>query len=182
MSTAPMSQDPTQPSPPPVSQGPRGSQRYGSPLFRRFITENRTLGILRHGPFGRYALGESISMTGTWMQAMAQSWVMTSLTTQALWLGMVTFVSSVPMLALTMFGGMMADRHDKRIILIATQVVQIILAAGVGWLVMTGHIHIWQILCAGFSARDFVVVRDARQCCAGAGTGGKRGHPLRHRH
>ncbi len=130
MNTAPMSEEASQPIPTPFSRG--------------------TLGILRHGPFGRYALGESISMTGTWMQAMAQSWVMTSLTTQAFWLVMVTFVSSMPMLALTMFGGMMADRHDKRKILIATQVVQIILAAGVGWLVMTGRIQIWHILCAGF--------------------------------
>jgi MFS family permease len=107
-------------------------------------------GILRRGPFARYAAGETISMTGTWMQAMAQSWVMTSLTQQALWLGMVTFVSSVPMLALTMLGGTMADRHDKRKILIATQIVQIILAAAVGWLVMKGRIHIWEILAAAF--------------------------------
>ena len=110
----------------------------------------RTLGLLRHGPFGRYAIGETISMTGTWMQAMAQSWVLTSLTTQAFWLGMVTFVSSVPMLALTMLGGTFADRYDKRKILIVTQVVQIILAAAVGWLVMTGRVQIWHILCAAF--------------------------------
>jgi MFS family permease len=54
------------------------------------------------------------------------------------------------MLCLTMLGGTMADRHDKRKIVIATQVVQIILAAAVGWLVMTGRIHIWQIVCAAF--------------------------------
>jgi MFS family permease len=130
MNTAPMSEDASQPVPSPFSQ--------------------TALGILRRGPFARYAAGEAISMTGTWMQTMAQSWVMTSLTTQAVWLGMVTFVSSVPMLALTMLGGTMADRHDKRKILIATQVVQIILAAAVGWLVLKGRIQIWEILCAAF--------------------------------
>jgi MFS family permease len=125
-----MSQDASQPTPAPFSR--------------------HALGILRHGPFGRYAAGETISMTGTWMQAMAQSWVMTSLTTQAFWLGMVTFVSSVPMLGLTMLGGAMADRHDKRKIIIATQIVQVILASAVGWLVMTHRVHIWHILCAAF--------------------------------
>lgn len=106
--------------------------------------------LLRRGPFGRYALGETVSMTGTWMQAMAQSWVMTSLTTQAFWLGMVNFTGSFPMLALTMIGGSFADRHDKRKILICTQIVQIVLAAAVGWLVMTHRVHIWHILVAAF--------------------------------
>ncbi len=108
------------------------------------------LHLLRRGPFARYAAGEATSMTGTWMQTMAQSWVMTTLTHSALLLGLVTFVSSIPMLALTMVGGSMADRYDKRKILIATQVVQIILAVLVGWLVMTGRIQIWHILVASF--------------------------------
>jgi MFS family permease len=125
-----MSEDASQPAPSPLSRG--------------------ALAVLRHGPFGRYAAGETISMTGTWMQTMAQSWVMTGLTHRALWLGMVNVAGSVPMLALTMLGGTLADRHDKRKIIIATQIVQIILAAAVGWLVMTGRIHIWEILCASF--------------------------------
>jgi MFS family permease len=54
------------------------------------------------------------------------------------------------MLALTMTGGSFADRHDKRKIIICTQIVQIILAAAVGWLVMTHRVHIWHILVAAF--------------------------------
>src|SRR5882724_11922997 len=101
---------------------------------------------LRGGPFRRYMVGESISMTGTWMQAMAQSWVMTTLTDRASMLGMVNFAAGLPMIALSMVGGSFADRYDKRNILLLTQIVQILLAALVGWLVATGRIQVWQIL------------------------------------
>ena len=106
------------------------------------------LQLLRGGPFTRYAAGEAISMTGTWMQGMAQGWVMTGLTTQAVWLGMVNFASSIPMLVLMIFGGSLADRLDKRKILIGAQIIQLILALIIGYLVMTGKLHIWHVLVA----------------------------------
>ena len=109
-----------------------------------------TAGELARGPFGRYAAGTAISQTGTWMQSMAQSWVMTGLTSSALMLGVVQAATSLPMLALSMYGGTLADRYDKRLILVATQVVQITLAVLIGVLVMTGHIHIWHIVTAAF--------------------------------
>ena len=108
----------------------------------------RTFDLMRRGPFGRYAVGETISMTGTWMQTMAQSWVMTGLTQKAVMLGLVNFTGAIPMLALTMYGGTVADKLDKRKILVVTNVVQIILAVAIGWLVMTGRIQIWHILTA----------------------------------
>jgi MFS family permease len=90
--------------------------------------------------------GEAISMTGTWMQVMAQSWVMTTLTDRAVMLGMVNFAVGVPMIALSMVGGSCSDRYDKRNILLLTQVAQIVLALVVGCLVATGQIRIWHIL------------------------------------
>ena len=107
-----------------------------------------TLQLLKGGPFSRYAAGEAISMTGTWMQAMAQGWVMTGLTGSAFWLGMVNLCASVPMLALTMIGGSVADRYDKRKILLTAQVVQIILAVAIGYLVLINQVQIWHILVA----------------------------------
>src|SRR4051794_16178015 len=104
------------------------------------------LKLLRPGPFRRYIIGSAISDTGTWMQVMAQGYVMSTLTTKALWLGMANLAAGLPMLALTMIGGSAADRFDKRKILLATQFVQIALACGLGLLVMTGKIAIWQIL------------------------------------
>jgi MFS family permease len=106
----------------------------------------RTLTLLRDGPFRRYIIGSAISDTGTWMQVMAQGWVMSSLTNQALMLGMVNFAAGIPTLALTAIGGSAADRHDKRIILIATQVVQIATAVTLGVLAATGRIQIWHVI------------------------------------
>src|ERR1700704_545940 len=99
----------------------------------------RTLELLRAGPFRRYIIGSLISDTGTWMQVMAQGWGMSTLTNKAIHLGLINFAAGIPTLALTMYGGSMADRHDKRKILIATQVVQIALALFLGWLVMTNR-------------------------------------------
>ncbi len=106
------------------------------------------LSVLRRGPFARYAVGDAISNVGYWMQAAAQSLVMTELTAKAVGLGWVNFCGSIPMLALTMYGGTVADRFDKRKIIIISQVVQIILATTVGWLVAAGRIEIWHILTA----------------------------------
>jgi MFS family permease len=106
----------------------------------------RAWALIRQGPFRRYIIGSAISDTGTWMQVMAQGWVMSSLTSHALMLGMVQFAAGIPTLALTMIGGSAADRYDKRMILIATQVVQIATAVTLGLLAMTGRIQIWHII------------------------------------
>ena len=104
------------------------------------------LNLLRAGPFRRYIVGSAISDTGTWMQVMAQAWVMSTLTNKAILLGMVNFAAGIPTLALTMIGGSVADRFDKRKILIVAQVVQIVLAMILGWLVMGGQIQIWHVM------------------------------------
>jgi MFS family permease len=106
----------------------------------------RALELLRAGPFRRYILGSAVSDTGTWMQVMAQAWVMSSLTDKALLLGMVNFAAGIPTLLLTMIGGSVADRYDKRKILITAQIVQSILAAILGTLVLTGTIQVWHVI------------------------------------
>src|SRR5437763_7602135 len=109
------------------------------------LTTRNALRVLRPGAFRRYIIGSAISDTGTWMQVMAQSWVMTSLTTSALMLGLVNLCAGLPMLALTMVGGSAADRFDKRKILLATQYVQIGTAVSIGLLIWSGKIAIWQV-------------------------------------
>ena len=104
------------------------------------------LKLLRAGPFRRYIVGSAISDTGTWMQVMAQAWVMSTLTNKAILLGMVNFAAGIPTLALTMIGGSVADRFDKRKILVVAQVVQIVLAMILGWLVMGRQIQIWHVM------------------------------------
>ncbi|HVF72634.1 MAG TPA: MFS transporter [Chthoniobacterales bacterium] len=110
------------------------------------LTARSALGVLRNAAYRRYIIGSSISDTGTWMQVMAQGYVMSTLTDKAVWLGMANFAAGLPMLALTMVGGSAADKHDKRKILLITQYVQIALAISIGYLVWSGQIVIWHVL------------------------------------
>ena len=102
--------------------------------------------LLRRGPLMRYLSGEAISMVGTWMQLFAQSYLLTTLTTQAWILGVVNFAGGLPMLLLTMLGGSYADRVDKRRILLAALTLQGTLALLIGWLVATHQIAIWHVV------------------------------------
>jgi MFS family permease len=105
------------------------------------VSTRHALRVLRPGPFRRYIIGSSISDTGTWMQVMAQGYVMSTLTNKAIMLGMANLAAGLPMLLLTMAGGSAADRFDKRKILLATQYVQIALAISMGLLIMSGNIE-----------------------------------------
>src|SRR3954471_23357893 len=102
------------------------------------LSPRNALRVLRNAPFRRYIIGGAISDTGTWMQVMAQGYVMSTLTNKALLLGMANLAAGLPMLLLTMIGGSAADRFDKRKILMATQYVQIALAISIGFLIMSG--------------------------------------------
>ena len=102
------------------------------------LTTRNALRVLRPGAFRRYIIGSAISDTGTWMQVMAQGWVMTSLTTSAFMLGLVNLCAGLPMLALTMVGGSAADRFDKRRVLFGTQATAGLLALVLGLLTLTG--------------------------------------------
>jgi MFS family permease len=106
----------------------------------------RAMELLGPGSFRRYIVGSAISDTGTWMQVMAQGWVLSTLTNSALVLGLVNFAAGIPTLLLTMVGGSAADRYDKRHILIAAQLVQMALAATLGFLVLAGVVQVWHII------------------------------------
>jgi MFS family permease len=106
----------------------------------------KALALLRTGPFRRYIIGSAISDTGTWMQMMAQGWVMSTLTNRAILLGLVSFAAGLPTIIFTPTGGSAADRFDKRVILIATQIAQIVFAIALGWLVLMHQIQIWHII------------------------------------
>src|SRR5881392_3862383 len=109
-------------------------------------TGSKSLALLRQRPFRRYIIGSLISDSGTWMQMMAQSWVMSGLTSKAILLGLVNFAAGLPALILAPVAGSLADRLDKRKILVATQIAQIIFAVALGFLVMSGQIRIWHIV------------------------------------
>lgn len=93
-------------------------------------------------------MGQAVSMTGTWMQAIAQGLLVLELWDSALGLGLVNFANAVPSLVVMLFGGVLADRADKRRILIVTQVFMLALAVGVGLLVLTDSVEFWMIVAA----------------------------------
>src|SRR5712692_4147452 len=106
----------------------------------------KALALLRPGAFRRYIIGSAISDTGTWMQMMAQGWVMSTLTNRAILLGLVSFAAGLPTIIFTPTGGSAADRLDKRKILVWTQIAQIVFAIALGWLVLTHRVHIWHVI------------------------------------
>src|SRR5205823_13285319 len=110
------------------------------------LSTRHALRVLRPGSFRRYIIGSAISDTGTWMQVMAQGYVMSTLTNKAIMLGMANLAAGLPMPFLTMAGGSAADRFDKRKILLATQYLQIAMAISIGLLIMSGKLDSWHIL------------------------------------
>jgi MFS family permease len=106
----------------------------------------RTFAALRHRNFRLFWFAQLVSLTGTWMQAVAQGWLVLELTNQPFWLGAVAAAGTLPVLAFSLFGGVAADRLPKRSLLIATQSVSTVLALGLGLLVLSGHVQVWQVL------------------------------------
>lgn len=82
----------------------------------------KILTALKHRDFRFLWTGNFLSNIGTWMQGIAQSWLVLQLTDSAYWLGVVTFAQAAPMLLFTMLGGVIADHVDKRKMLIRTQI------------------------------------------------------------
>jgi MFS family permease len=92
--------------------------------------------------FRLFWFGQIISLSGTWMQSVAQSWLVYSLTKSPLYLGIIASVASFPILLFTLIGGMVADRYPKRNILILTQALSVIPALLLGILTETGTVTV----------------------------------------
>jgi MFS family permease len=95
--------------------------------------------------FRLFWFGQVISLSGTWMQSLAQSWLVYSLTKSPLYLGIIASVSSLPILIFTLVGGMVADRYPKRNILIITQALSVLPALALGLLTDKNMVTIWQV-------------------------------------
>ena len=104
------------------------------------------LRALRHRNFQLFFSGQLISLIGTWMQTVAQSWLVYRLTGSALLLGTVGFIGQIPVFLLAPAGGIAADRYDRHRIVIATQSSAMALALILATLTLTGRVHVWQIM------------------------------------
>jgi MFS family permease len=105
--------------------------------------------VLASRNFRLYWAGQAVSLVGTWMQVMAQGWVLTNLSPDAWVLGMFNVAGSLPMLVLGIKGGEIADRLDKRLILLWTQVAMMVLALGFAGLVWSGALQLWHVFAFG---------------------------------
>jgi MFS family permease len=105
---------------------------------------------LRHRNFLLFWSGAFLSNTGTWMQAVAQGWLVLSLSNSPFWLGVDGFMATAAGMVLPLAGGVFADLMDRRKLLIYTQAVAGVAALTLGVLVLTHVVQVWMILCLSF--------------------------------
>ena len=119
-------------------------------LGMKFPDFTSTFRALRYRNFRLFFGGQIISLVGTWMQQVALSWLVYRLTNSATLLGLVGFISQFPAFVLSPFAGAIADRFDRRRIVIATQTLAMLQATILAILTLTGTITVWHILPLGF--------------------------------
>jgi len=101
---------------------------------------------LRHRNYRLFFCGQIISLIGTWMQSIAQAWLVYRLTKSSLLLGLVGFAGQIPVFILAPLGGLVADRHSRRRIVIATQTTAMLLALILSALTLLEHIQVWEVI------------------------------------
>jgi MFS family permease len=105
---------------------------------------------LSHRNFRLFWIGAFLSNVGTWMQAVAQGWLVLQLTNSPFWLGLDAFMATAPGFVLTLLGGVFADRIDRRRLLLYTQVVAGLAALALAALVATSVVNRWMVLAFSF--------------------------------
>lgn len=106
----------------------------------------QTFVALEERDFRIFWLGQLVSVTGTWMQTVAQGWLILELTGSPFWLGLAAAARSLPVLLLVVPAGVAADRFDRRLIVIATSVVATVASAAMGLLAIAGSIDVATVL------------------------------------
>ena len=107
---------------------------------------------LRHPQFRFFWTGNFVSNVGTWMQNVAQGWLVLSLTDSPLWLGVVGFAQQVPALLFSLLGGVIADRTERRRLLLITQSIMMIIAVALTTLTALGLVTVNHVLLLAFLA------------------------------
>ncbi len=105
---------------------------------------------LRNPNFRLFWSGNFLSNIGTWMQNVAQGWLVLTLTGSAFWLGVVGFAGAIPFLLFTLFGGVVADRVNKRRLLLVTQSAMMLLAFALAALAWLKIITVWEVVAIAF--------------------------------
>lgn len=118
-----------------------GSQAGGAPAQRA-----STFRALRHRNFRLFLFGQMISLVGTWMQSIAQQWLVYRLTGSAAMLGTISLLGALPLIPMSLWGGSLADRVPKRTLILIAQAVMMVQAFGLAALAYTGTVQVWHVM------------------------------------
>jgi MFS family permease len=113
-------------------------------------TLRRMLAAFTYRDFRVQWFGACTSSIGTWMQIVAQNWLVLSLTGSPFFLGLDAFLQQLPIMLFTLIGGVLADRHDRRRTLLASQYVQMATSGSLALLMLFGVVEIWHVLALSF--------------------------------
>ncbi|OGO55012.1 MAG: hypothetical protein A2Z32_13615 [Chloroflexi bacterium RBG_16_69_14] len=119
-------------------------------LIPRRLLRSDGMRAFRHRNYRLFFAGQAISLVGTWMQQVAQAWLVLELTHDPVWLGIVAAVQFIPIMVLGLFAGVAADALPKRRVLLCTQIAMMILAAILAVLTVSGVVEVWMILGLAF--------------------------------
>ncbi|TIH38342.1 MFS transporter [Subtercola vilae] len=109
-----------------------------------------TLVSLRVRNYRIFTLSNMVSMTGTWMQRIAQDWLVLELSGSVAAVGITVAMQFAPMLLFGLFGGVFVDRHSRRTILLFTQLASFVLAAALAALTLSGGVQVWHVYVIAF--------------------------------
>ena len=124
-----------------------GSTEVGSKSGK---SKSGMFSALKNRNYRYFFIGQVVSNSGTWVQRIAQDWLVLSITGSAFAVGVTTAMQFLPMLLFGLFGGVLADRFPKRQLLIATQGAMGLLAVGLAALTLSGVIQVWHIYLFAF--------------------------------
>jgi MFS family permease len=108
------------------------------------------LTVFRHRNYRLFFAGQLVSLMGTWMQSVAQAWLVYRLTHSPFLLGLTSFCAQVTVFFMASFGGMIADRVDRRKMLLITQGLSMVQAAILAGLTIAGVVQVWEIIVLAF--------------------------------
>lgn len=111
-----------------------------------------TFGSFGQRNFRLYFFGQLVSLSGTWMQSLALSWLVYRLTNSPMALGVVESCTFLPILVFALAGGWLADRVDRRIIMLGSQALMMVQATTLAYLTYTKQIQLWHIVCLALVA------------------------------
>ncbi len=106
----------------------------------------KMVAALHHHNFRLFWFGQMISLVGTWMQNVARGWLVLQMTNSPFLLGLVSMIGTLPVLFVAPFGGALADKLNKRTVVISTQITAMLLAFVLATLILTEHVQYWHIV------------------------------------